>query len=242
MLNWNKIFGRAKLKYNRNRNTEGDPTLILSLMYLKTLKLFDFLLMYSNWKYCSKEADIGFGELSITYERSKYAQFLNSYIITSATFVTSPPKVEPIITLFIKPFDLFVWIYLMSTFILFFIMKWLLNRYSSESTKIDINWAIICASLRQQFPFQSLSKDPFRFMFCSWLLACLVLTSSYSGCLHSLMAFPSLIKTIDTITELSIAQKRGEIEFMVTEDTNEYYSLKVNILFISHFKLYNECN
>jgi hypothetical protein len=56
------------------------------------------------------------------------------------------------------------------------------------------------------------------------------------------MAFPSLIKTIDTITELSIAQKRGEIEFMVTEDTNEYYSLKVNILFISHFKLYNECN
>lgn len=121
-------------------------------------------------------------------------------------------------------------------------MKWLLNRYSSESTKVDINWAIICASLRQHFPFQSLSKDPFRFMFCSWILTCLVLTSSYSGCLHSLMAFPSHLKTIDTITQLSIAQKKDEIELMVSKDSSDYYSLKVNILFISHFELYNECN
>jgi hypothetical protein len=126
----------------------------------------------------------------------------------------------------------------MSTFILFFIIKWLLNHYLPESTKIDINWAIICVSLRQQFPFQSLSKDPFRFMFCSWLLACLVLTSSYSGCLHSLMAFPSNVKTIDTITELSIAQKKGE-----THGNKRFKWL----LFIKgkHFiyiELYNECN
>ncbi len=125
----------------------------------------------------------------------------------------------------------------MSTFILFFIIKWLLNHYLPESTKIDINWAIICVSLRQQFPFQSLSKDPFRFMFCSWLLACLVLTSSYSGCLHSLMAFPSNVKTIDTITELSIAQKNGEIELMATKDSSDYYSLKVNILFILNYTM-----
>jgi hypothetical protein len=56
------------------------------------------------------------------------------------------------------------------------------------------------------------------------------------------MAFPSHLKTIDTITQLSIAQKKDEIELMVSKDSSDYYSLKVNILFISHFELYNECN
>ncbi len=58
-----------------------------------------------------------------------------------------------------------------------------------------------------------------RIIFISWLLACLVLRSSYSGCLNSLMAFQSNIKTIDTLTELSNLQTKGEIQVTATKSS-----------------------
>ncbi len=57
-------------------------------------------------------------------------------------------------------------------------------------------------------------------------MACLVLRTSYSGCLHSLMAFPSRMKTIDTVEELAIAQKNEEIQ-TITGFALFFQSLKV---------------
>ncbi len=96
--------------------------------------------------------------------------------------------------------------------------------------KFNTKWAIISAALRQQFSFSHESANSFRIIFSSWLLACLVLTSSYSGCLHSLMAFPLHIKTINTINELAIAQRNGEIQAIATGSSAYFHALKVCIL------------
>ena len=76
--------------------------------------------------------------------------------------------------------------------------------------------------------------------FCCWILSCLVLTSSYSGCLHSLMAIPSKVKPIDTINELAIAQREGKIQVIAVENSVFYIELKVNKSYITKYflKLY----
>jgi len=180
-------------------------------------------------KFCkfSKRADIGFGQLSVTHQRSEAVYFLNPHIITSASFVTSPPKLEPIITLVIKPFDYSVWICFIFSLILIIFNIWVISHYFTALKKIHIKWAIICASLRQQLSCSLPPIVPLRIMFSCWLLSCLVLTYSYSGCLHSLMAFPSKFNTIDTIEELSIAQRNGQIQVTDTEAGIYYQSLKV---------------
>jgi len=62
-------------------------------------------------------------------------------------------------------------------------------------------------------------------------LACVVLTTSYGGCLYSLMAVPSRVKTIDTVTELAIAQTNGQIQVIANEKTSDYYLFKVILIF-----------
>jgi hypothetical protein len=145
--------------------------------------------------------------------------------------MTSPPKTEPNLTLVMDPFDYLVWIFVVIAFILMFLKSWIISRTLTEIKNFDINWKIITVSLRQQI---SSHLPPFvhlRILFSCWLLACFVLTTSYSGCLYTLMAFPSHIKTIDTINELSIAQINGEIEVIAVINTNYYEFLKVCYFF-----------
>jgi hypothetical protein len=105
-----------------------------------------------------------------------------------------------------------------------------------ELRKIDTNWAIICAAMRQQTSFPLPSVPPFRIMMYCWLLACLVLTSGYSGCLYSLMTVPPKMKNIDTITELANAQSNGQIQVIASKGSTYFSALKVCILYI--FKSY----
>ncbi len=96
-----------------------------------------------------------------------------------------------------------------------------------ELRKIDTKWAIVCAALRQQTSFPLPSVLPLRLMICFWLLACFVMTSGYSGCLYTLMAFPSNMETIDTITKLAIAQTNGEIQVTLAASSIYFQSLRV---------------
>jgi len=104
----------------------------------------------------------------------------------------------------------------------------LISQYYIEMKNIDLSWALISASLRQQFSRRLPPVEPLRLMSCSWLLECIVLTSSYSGCLFSLMAISSSLKTIDTIHELAIEQRNGRIQVTATEKSVYFQSLKVS--------------
>jgi hypothetical protein len=150
--------------------------------------------------------------------------------MTSVTFITPPPKAINDIFLVIKPFDFLVWICFIVSFVLIIFVNKLISNHYMELRKIDTNWAIICASLRQQTSFPLPSVPPFIIMMCCWLLACLVLTSGYSGCLYSLMTVPPKMKNIDTITELANAQSNGQIQVIASKGSTYFSALKVWIL------------
>jgi hypothetical protein len=164
----------------------------------------------------------------MTYERSEAVDFSNAYLETSLTFVTPSPKETPNITLIIDPFDYFIWICIIVVFILMFCNLYLVTQNWNELKKLCIKWALIYTSFGQQLYFYLPSVGSLRILFSGWLLACLVLRSSYSGCLHSLMAFPSRMKMINTIEELAIAQNNGEIQ-TITGDSMSFQLLKVII-------------
>ncbi len=130
----------------------------------------------------------------------------------------------------------------MTYFILFF-NEWLISKHWKDLKKFEIKWIIFSASLRQPISCCLPSIDSLRLMLFNWLLACLVLTSGYGGCLHSLMAFPSRVKTINTIEELLIAQRVGQIHVISLESGSYYVALKVCLLhlrinFLTCLKIY----
>ncbi len=132
--------------------------------------------------------------------------------MTPLTFITPSPKATPNITLIIDPFDYFIWIWIIVVFFLLFCNLFLITQKWNQLKKLSLKWALIYISIGQQLYFYLPSMGSLRILFSGWILACLVLRSSYSGCLHSLMAFPSRMKTINTIEELAIAQRNGEIQ------------------------------
>ncbi len=141
--------------------------------------------------------------------------------------MTPSPKATPNITLIIDPFDYFIWIWIIVVFFLLFCNLFLITQKWNELKKLSLKWALIYTSIGQQLYFCLPSVGSLRILFSGWLLACLVLTFSYSGCLHSLMAFPSRMKTINTIEELAIAQKNGEINTISTGTSSYFHLLKV---------------
>jgi len=67
-------------------------------------KLFyRILFLYLN--NIQKEADLAFGGLTVTHERSQYVYFTDPHIITSVSFITHSPKSQPKVTLVIEPFE-----------------------------------------------------------------------------------------------------------------------------------------
>jgi len=186
-----------------------------------------------------KEADFGLSSLSINWERFEAVLFSNPHIITSVTFITRRPKPELNMTLIIEPFDTLVWVcfFIVLLFILFY--SCLSSRYLTEMKNIDLSWTMISLLLRQQISYVLPLVVSLRLVLCCWLLACIVLTSSYSGCLYSLMTYPPRIKTIDTLINLAIAQRNGEIQVIANENSSYGQWLKVqffysvfNIIFI----------
>jgi hypothetical protein len=147
--------------------------------------------------------------------------------VTPSTFITPSPKATPNITLIIDPFDYLIWIWIIFVFFLMFCKLFLITQKWSELKKLSLKWGLIYTSIGQQLYFCLPSVGSLRILFSGWLLACLVLTFSYSGCLHSLMAFPSRMKTINTIEELAIAQRNGEIQTISTGTSLNFHLLKV---------------
>ncbi len=147
--------------------------------------------------------------------------------MTPLTFITPSPKATPNITLIIDPFDYFIWIWIIVVFFLLFCNLFLITQKWNELKKLSLKWALIYTSIGQQLYFCLPSVGSLRILLSGWFLAWLVLRSSYSGCLHSLMAFPSRMKTINTIEELAIAQKNGEINTISTGTSSYFHLLKV---------------
>ena len=78
---------------------------------------------------------------------------------------------------------------------------------------MDIFWDILSTMTKQQFDAKQVkSSRNMRLLFYGLLMASLVLTTSYSGCLYSLMTIPIVSKPIENINDLALSLSQGEVK------------------------------
>ena len=165
--------------------------------------------------------------MTITEERSRFVYFTDPHIITSVSFITPPPKNKPKVTLVIEPFDITVWIcVLISILLILFFEGLIVNKWVQYRT-LHIKWGIISVLLKQTFCCIPPNILQLRILLFFWLLACLVLTSSYSGCLYSLMAIPTKANPINDLNQLAAEQRKGQIQVTAIANSSYFECLKV---------------
>lgn len=71
------------------------------------------------------------------------------------------------------------------------------------------------------------SLTSIRLIYLFWSFACLVIGTSYAGCLYSLMTIPSRNPTIDTIEDLAKTQSKGKIQVVGIAGSSYSQALKV---------------
>ena len=112
------------------------------------INVWIFVLLIAKLKIFQK-ADLGFGGLSMTYERYKAVDFSKIYLYTPVTFITPPPGLKPPVKLILEPFDLSVWITTLFSLIFVIVSQRLIVNKMIKDTKSDISWALISCLLRQ---------------------------------------------------------------------------------------------
>lgn len=185
----------------------------------------------------TKEADLGFAGLTVTEERSRFVYFTDPHIITSVSFITPPPKNKPKVTLVIEPFEPLVWVSIFVSIFLMFSIGEVIIRKWVQFRKLHIKWGFISVLLKQTLCCRPPNLIPLRLLMYFWLLACLVLTASYSGCLYSLMAVPTKAQPINELTELAAEQKKGRIQVVAIGSSSYFECLKVQLSDILKIKL-----
>ncbi|CAG2110818.1 unnamed protein product [Medioppia subpectinata] len=113
-------------------------------------------------------------------------------------------------------------LHLMSQYLNFSIQ---LLKCDNLGVKLDNNtWTELFGLIANKNSSLPLIPGSLRPVFTGWLWACLVLTSSYSGCLYSLMSFPTRVKTINTVEELAEAQREHRVRVIATT-SDAYYDM-----------------
>jgi len=138
--------------------------------------------------------------MAIDYDRFKAVDFTYPYYMDIITFTSPPPQYKYFANL-LDVFDIYIWICLLTS---------ILFLWSLVSLKKFTNpFMIITIALKQSLKLSNLRTFPTKLIVGLWLLACLILTASYAGYVHSVIALPTEIKfeTPDALAQL--AQNNG---------------------------------
>ena len=96
-----------------------------------------------------QKADIGIGDISLTYERSQAVQYSKIYSITPMTFITPANGLKSSVLLIFEPFSVNLWISILLALISIIVyQKFIVYKIIKNSTT-DITWSLISALLKQ---------------------------------------------------------------------------------------------
>nr|XP_046915821.1 uncharacterized protein LOC124496347 [Dermatophagoides farinae] len=166
--------------------------------------------------------DIGIGGWTLNYERAQSVGYLYPYLVEQTSIMTAVSHYHtPDPDKLFKPFDHFIWMGVFGSLVLFFLFGRFDRRFKRRHHGSSLLWINLQLLFRQ--PVHSWFKDPRvtsdkLFVSSLWMLIVIVLTSSYAGCLFSVITVPH-IDTIDTIYKLAQQCNRGSFVVLVENGT-----------------------
>ena len=159
----------------------------------------------------------------MTEERANYIDYSYPHSIDIITFSSPLPEYSEFTSL-LEPFDIWIWILLsLSIIVLSFMLI-----YINKEEKSGIFWMILSVILKQQLNKKFIRKMINNFLIICWLLICIVLNSSYGGCIYSLITVPHEYKK-ESVYEISKAMKQGQKRGLAINGSTRYNLFKVQI-------------
>ena len=137
--------------------------------------------------------------------------FLYPHIVSSVTFITPAPSIQPNIYLVFKPLGLNVWIGFLITLLICILFDLLYNRLHPTINYVKVFWISLYSMFRQQYTSAVINTFSLNIWILFWSIATFVLTAAYAGCLCSLITIPIKMKTIDTVYDLVAAAKSNKL-------------------------------
>ena len=172
-----------------------------------------------------QEADIGFGSISITSLRETAIDFTNYYHKEYSGLIGSKPLPFPKWMSLFEPFDILVWIILISSLFVVSLFSWLIGRSSLKILKPhsigDTFFCIITLFFGEGFGRNEIRKSMSSIVYITWALCSLIICVAYSGCLMSSITVPSRPKPLQTLEEI---YNSNDAKFFL-QFGNVYYSL-----------------
>ena len=162
----------------------------------------------------------------LNYERSQAVTYTYPYFIDLVTFICPLPRIKTNDLNLIEPFDFWIWILMALNTLLILVIGTLFFKNESH-----MFWIIISIFMKQQIHLHS---NNIRRILFVWLLAGIVLTTSYAGVIYSILASIVEENRIETLQELNLAQKTGKITVIGLNNGIYFNMIKVrsnNILF-----------
>ena len=96
-----------------------------------------------------QKAHLGIGGVSFTYERSQAIQFSKIYIFSPLTFITPSPGIKPHIKLILEPFQITVWITILSVLLFIISVQKIIVYKIIKDKKADVTWSLISCLFKQ---------------------------------------------------------------------------------------------
>ena len=178
-----------------------------------------------------QQADIGICDISVTDIRAQDIHFLYPHIIDHVTFISPWPIIIHNVNLY-EPFDKLIWILIIISILSLIFITNLMNKLS-KNIKI-LKFILIAILFKQSINKKFAKHTTNKLIISSWLLICIVLTTSYGGCIHSLRTVPHEYR-VETIDELGNALSNGFIQVLM-KPTSSYYNLfsvnKIQFIYI----------
>ena len=154
-------------------------------------------------------------KVTLTENRVKVVDHSYPYLIDSITFTSPLPTLYGYTNL-LEPFDNHIWICIMSSILTIITVKYFIFG------RLDFS------------PFRTLFGQPIarektnsfgdRLLLFNWLIMSVILTSSYAGCVYSLISVPKKLK-IETLNSLIDGQNSGLVRAIIYSQAAIYYNL-----------------
>ena len=138
------------------------------------------------------------------------------YLIDAVTFTSPLPHIKRNDISLTEPFDCGIWLS-----INFLIIFTVVMDTNFKCFNWDIMWRLTAILLKQSDIIKSKIR---RILLSGWLLAAILLTGFYCGCIYSQMTRHVPVGSISTLGELADAIKSNRIN-LIAEERDPYYRM-----------------
>ena len=150
--------------------------------------------------------------MTLTYPRSQAVDYTYPFKIDSLTFLSPRLRNKYFYNLF-EIFDIYIWVSIFVSIISMTLLLNIINADNKSGNKDSFLWTLTSILLEQPYSPGHLKGFIIKMQLAIWMFAAIIISSSYGGCIFSLITYPH-DNNIETIDDLARAIQNNKIRLI----------------------------